>query len=112
MKKSAIGVLIYVLLFSGCTIGFLGGRHGGEMAIVPALPVTLEIEADQPYYQDGYYYSQRGDEWFYSQSQQGPWSPLPRSHYPREVRYKHHDNNGDNGRGHDEHGHDDQDRNR
>lgn len=96
MKKSVILVIFSAFLVTGCTIGFLGGHRGGSIVIVPALPLMVEIDTDRYYYQNGYYYSYRGDVWFFSESRQGPWRRLPKSHYPREVRYRNHE-------GHDRH---------
>jgi hypothetical protein len=95
MKKVLFGVLILAFLVTGCSIGLMGGRHGG-LIIVPVLPVTVELDADDYYYQNGYYYMYRDNIWFYSEYRQGPWIRLPRSHYPKEVHY----------RGHEEHEHD------
>jgi hypothetical protein len=88
MKNRVIVTLISALLVTGCTIGWGGGRGGESVSIVPALPATIEMDANQPYYQNGYYYSHRGTGWYYSQSRDGSWSRLPRSHYPREVHYR------------------------
>jgi hypothetical protein len=96
MIKTMIIAAFSALLLAGCAIGF--NRHG-DLVIVPTLPVTVELDADNYYYQDGYYYSYQGDVWFYSQSRQGPWMRLPRDRYPREVHY----------RGHEEHNRDDRD---
>ena len=57
MKKAVIGFLISAFLVAGCAIGF--GRHG-NLIVVPALPVTVEVDADQYYYQNGYYYHYNG----------------------------------------------------
>ncbi|MGA2506467.1 MAG: hypothetical protein ABSF80_03220 [Chitinispirillaceae bacterium] len=92
MKKTVIAVLISALLVAGCAIGFMGGHRGRNLIIVPALPVTVELDADQFYYQNGYYYHYDGNIWFYSERREGPWSQLPRSHYPREVHFRGHDN--------------------
>lgn len=88
MKKSMLGVLISAFLIASCMIGVRGGRHGDHLVIVPALPAIVEIDADQYYSQNGYYYRYQGNVWVYSQSREGPWAELPRSHYPREVRYR------------------------
>jgi len=96
MKKALYFALLSALLVGGCALGF--NRHG-DLVIVPMLPQTIEIDPDQPYYQDGYYYSYRNDVWFYSSSPGGPWNRLPRDHYPREVHYRNHDEHRD----HDEH---------
>jgi hypothetical protein len=106
MKKTLIIAAISAFLLAGCAIGF--GRHG-EMVVVPALPVTVELDADEYYYQNGYYYNYQGNVWVYSESRQGPWKRLPQSHYPREVRHRDHDGHGhDNGheRDHDNQRHD------
>lgn len=113
MKKTVIVALISAFLVTGCALGFIEGRHGGRMVIVPALPETVELDADQYYSQNGYYYRYQGNVWVYSESREGPWSQLPRDHYPREVRYRGHDEhdqgNRDQGnRDHDNRGHDDQ----
>jgi hypothetical protein len=107
---------ISAFLVTGCAIGFSGGHRGRSMIIVPALPTIVEIDADQYYSQNGYYYRYQGNVWVYSESRLGPWSPLPRSHYPREVRYKwqkesDHNNGGlekrdQDNREHDNHDHD------
>jgi hypothetical protein len=96
MKRKMIVVLISAFFVTGCAIGF--GRHGEGLVIVPALPATVELDADQHYYQNGYYYNYQGNAWLYSESREGPWLQLPRNRYPREVHY----------RNHDEHGHGDQ----
>jgi hypothetical protein len=96
MKKRMIVAMILAYLCAGCTIGLMRGHHGDSVVIVPALPLTVELDADQYYYQNGYFYSYRDNVWFYSASKEGPWSQLPRNHYPREVHYR-----GQNERGHD-----------
>lgn len=88
MKKDVILAFAAAFLLGGCAVGFLGGSDGNSMIIVPMLPVTVEIDADQPYYQNGYYYEYQGNIWLYSDARKGPWRQLPRSHYPKEVRYK------------------------
>lgn len=88
MKKSMFLTLISAFLFTGCAIGFWGHHHGRGMIIVPALPVTVELDSDQYYYQNGYYYHYDGNVWFYSERKEGPWMDLPRDRYPREVRYR------------------------
>jgi len=100
MKKTVFGFLISAFLVAGCAIGF--GRHG-NLVVVPALPVTVEVDADQYYYQNGYYYRYDGSAWFYSDRKDGQWRDLPRDRYPREVRrrgeQRDHDNHGqDEGR--------------
>jgi hypothetical protein len=65
--------------------------------VAPALPGYVELEIGYPYYhQHGYYYYYDNSRWLYSNSRSGPWMDLPRSHYPKETRFK-----GHRGRGHD-----------
>gem|GEM_PF-2911508 len=54
--KKAVFFALSAMLVAGCALGF--NRHG-DLVIVPTLPTTIEIDSDQPYYQDGYYYSYR-----------------------------------------------------
>jgi hypothetical protein len=105
MKKAMIGFVISAFLVVGCAIGF--GRHG-NLVVVPALPVTVEVDDDQYYYQDGYYYHYNGSAWFYSDRKGGQWRDLPRDRYPREVRRRGEQNQRD----HDNRGHDDRQLNR
>jgi hypothetical protein len=88
MKKAVVVAFISAFLVTGCTIGFMGGHRGESLMVVPSLPVMVELDADQYYYQNGYYYRYQNNVWLYSGSKQGVWSRLPRSHYPREVRYR------------------------
>jgi hypothetical protein len=88
MKKTALGVLISAIFIAGCMIGLREGRHGEHLVIVPALPEIVDVDADQYYVQNGYYYRYQGNIWVYSQSREGPWSELPRSHYPKKVRVR------------------------
>lgn len=101
MKKTVVVALISAFLFTGCAVGFLGGPRGGRMVVVPVLPAIVELDADNYYYQEGYYYVYRDNIWLYAESRQGPWVRLPRNHYPREVHYR-----GDYGRGHENREHD------
>jgi hypothetical protein len=99
--------MAYMFFVTGCTIGFLGNHPGGSLVVVPALPLIVELDADNYYYQNGYYYSHRGNVWLYSESKQGPWFRLPRSHYPRQVHYR---GQNDRDRDHRDRGHDRHDR--
>ncbi|HRP77227.1 MAG TPA: hypothetical protein PK725_14800 [Rhodocyclaceae bacterium] len=62
----------------------------GRGAAVPVLPVIVELGPDLYFYQHQYHYQYRYDEdrWRYSSSRSGPWTDLPRSHYPREIRFR------------------------
>jgi hypothetical protein len=87
MKNRLVVTLIAAFFVTGCTIGFEGDGAGG-LVIAPALPVIVQLDVDHSYYQNGYYYSRRGNSWYYSQSRDGSWSRLPRDRYPMEVHYQ------------------------
>jgi len=56
--------------------------------VAPALPAVVVLDADPYYYQGGYYYYYQGNRWQYSRARSGPWTELPRSHWPKEVRHR------------------------
>jgi hypothetical protein len=58
------------------------------MVVAPALPLVVELGAEPYYYQGGYHYYYDNNRWSYSNSRSGPWTDLPRSHYPKETRFK------------------------
>jgi len=108
MNKTVFVALISAFLLSGCAIGF-GGPHRHSLVIVPALPETVELDADQYYVQNGYYYRYQGNVWVYSSSRQGPWSQLPRNHYPKQIRYRDQGNHGNDNHDNDRRDNDDRD---
>lgn len=75
-----------LLSVSACVV--TPADHGPGMVVAPALPLIVELDAEPYYYQRGYYYYYDNDLWRYSNSRSGPWSDLPRSHYPKETRFK------------------------
>jgi len=91
-KKIAFAGLISMVALTGCLVP---GRHGEPVLLAPPLP-SIVVLGPEPYYvQEGYHYHYRDDGWYYARTRNGPWSNLPRDHYPREVRFK------DGGRGRD-----------
>lgn len=85
MKKLWFTLLLSTLLCSGCAV--VAGPRGTGYAIVPPLPLVVELE--EPYYlHGGYQYYYNNDRWYYSHSQGGPWVDLPMDRYPKEVRHK------------------------
>ena len=65
----------------------------------------MVLEAGPYYVNEGYHYHYVDNGWYYARSRSGPWAPLPRDHYPREVRFKdggggrdHGGNNGHHGK--------------
>ena len=86
MYRMLIVVPLAALLLTACVVA--PGPRGYGMVVAPALPVTVEIGPEPYFYQRGYYYYYNNDRWSYSNKKSGPWTDLPRSHYPREVRFK------------------------
>lgn len=91
MNTSWIAAPLAALMLSACVVAPPGRGPGvgiGVGVTVPALPLVVELGAD-PYYQyGGYTYYYDNDRWRYGGSRSGPWMDLPRSHYPREIRYR------------------------
>ncbi|HOP40178.1 MAG TPA: hypothetical protein PLI53_03970 [Geobacteraceae bacterium] len=80
-------VFVFVLIsLPACVV--TPGPPGRGGAVVAPLPVVVELGADRHYYHDGYYYFYQNNNWRYSRSQNGPWADLPRSHWPKEIKYK------------------------
>jgi len=78
--------LLVPFMFAGCLL--VPGPRGQGVVMVPALPPVVVLEAEPYYVHSGYTYHCRDDGWYYSRSRGGPWAPLPRDHYPREVKFK------------------------
>ena len=110
--------LIFLLLFASCLLTAClvsPGPPGYGGVTVSPLPAVVVLGADPYYYQNGNYYLYQNNNWRYSQSKSGPWTDLPRSHWPKEVRHNSgKDNYQDRGRsddrGRDDRGRDDRGR--
>jgi hypothetical protein len=87
MYRLLIAAPLTALMLSACVVA-PAGRHPG-MIVAPPLPLIVELGVEPYYYQGGYYYYYDNNSWRYSNSRSGPWVDLPRSHYPRETRFKH-----------------------
>jgi len=111
MKRIFItAIVILSLLVAGSAMAM--ARRGTSVDVVvsiPLLPHVVELRDDPYYYHSGYYYHYKDARWFYSKSQRGPWSNLPRDHYPKETRYKGKSwkHNHGNGRDYDDRGRED-----
>lgn len=91
MNKSLLAIPLAALLLGGCVVAPAGRGDGVGIGIgiaVPALPLIVELGADPYYSHGGYTYFYDNDRWRYSASRSGPWVDLPRSHYPRETRFR------------------------
>lgn len=84
MKRQVCAWLLGASLLWGCLV--VPGPHGPEV-VVPRLPPIVEL-VDPFYFYGGFYYYYHDDRWSYGRSRSGPWTDLPRGHYPRETRWK------------------------
>ncbi len=90
MNKLLIAAPLAALLLSACVVSPAGrGRTVVGIGItVPTLPLIVELGSDPYYSHGGYTYYYDNDRWRYAESRSGPWVDLPRSHYPRETRFR------------------------
>ncbi len=88
MKYTAGALISSIFILTSCVVV---PNPGGGVALIPILPTIVELEIGQPYYaQSGYQYYYSDERWQYSNSRNGPWRELPRSHWPRQTRWKGH----------------------
>lgn len=96
--KSLLGMVLVAVfatfMLSACVVTPGPGGIGVEVA--PPLPPIVELGVEPYYYQSGYHYRYQNNNWHYSKSRSGPWTELPRTHWPKEIRHQ--------GRGGDERG--------
>ena len=95
--KSLLSMVLVALfaafMVAACVVTPGPGGYGVEVA--PALPAVIELDVAEPYYyQSGFYYFYQGDRWHYSRSRSGPWTELPRSHWPKEIRHREREDRG------------------
>jgi hypothetical protein len=86
MRRILLASMLGWGLLAACMVG--PGPRGAGMIVVPALPSIVVLEEEPYYYQGGYHYQYQNDRWLYSNSRVGPWTELPRDHYPKEVKFK------------------------
>lgn len=61
---------------------------GLQVFIAPPLPPIVVFDREPYYVHQGCHYRFQNNGWYYSRSKSGPWTILPRDHYPREIRHK------------------------
>lgn len=89
MHKFIMVPLIALTLLTSCLVVQDGHRHNHDgVILVPVLPNVVVLSPEPYYFYNGYHYHYRENRWYYSRSRSGPWSDLPRDHYPKEVRFK------------------------
>lgn len=90
MYRMLIVAPLTALILSACVVEPVGMHSRQRVVVAPALPVIVELGVEPYYYHSGYHYYYNNNSWSYSNSRSGPWTVLPRSHYPKETRYKGH----------------------
>ncbi|OGV79544.1 MAG: hypothetical protein A3K19_02625 [Lentisphaerae bacterium RIFOXYB12_FULL_65_16] len=85
-KRIALAGLLVSFMLAGCLM--VPGRRGREVVVVPALPPVVVLETEPYYVQEGYHYHYQNNGWYYARSRSGPWAPLPRDRYPKDVKFK------------------------
>lgn len=85
MYKKLVIASLAALVLSACVVT---PPRGAAVVVAPALPALVEFDVEPYYFYRGYYYYYDNARWRYSSSRSGPWVELPRSHYPREIRFK------------------------
>lgn len=108
MKSLLLVALFATISLTSCVV--TPDYYGQGGVVVSPLPAVVELGSDPYYYQDGYYYFYQNNNWRYSKSRSGPWTDLPRSHWPKEVRHKDGDHDRDRGRDYDRNRYDNRDR--
>lgn len=86
MNKLLFVSLLAASTLTACIVSPAPPGYGGVM--VAPLPATVELGPDPYYHQSGHYYFYENNHWRYSSSRAGPWMDLPRSHWPKEIRYR------------------------
>ena len=86
MASLMFAALFSAFMLTACVVATGPPGYGVEEA--PPLPAVIELEAEPYYYQSGYYYFYQNDRWRFSRSKSGPWTELPRSHWPKEIRHR------------------------
>ncbi len=104
MFRTLVAAPLAALLLSACVVepigrGDYGVGVGVGISVAPALPLVVELGPDPYYDQGGYIYYYDSGRWRYANSRSGPWVDLPRSHYPRETRFRDRNDGRDRDRG-------------
>ena len=99
MKNSFFSTLILAAFLAACVV--VPGRHGMPV-IVPLLPPLVVLDAEPYYVQGDFHYHYSNGSWFYATNRSGPWLDLPRDHYPKEVRFRGEEGQGNRGRDRDQ----------
>ena len=95
MKRLSRMLLVSLFAASMLTACIVPSGRGGVVLLPPPLPVIVDLGPEPYYVHQGYFYYYNDNRWQYSRDRSGPWTELPRSHWPKEIR------RGGGGQGHD-----------
>jgi len=84
MKRAMLVASCSALMLTGCVVA--AGPGGYDVEVAPPLPAVIVLDPDPYYFHGGYYYYYHDNRWDYSRSRRGPWTELPRSRWPKEIR--------------------------
>lgn len=85
MKGLLLVSLFMLVALASCVVTPATQDYG--VVVAPPLPSVVVLGSDPYYYNSGFYYYYHDNSWSYSKSRGGPWSGLPRSHWPKEIRH-------------------------
>ena len=86
MKSLSRMVLASLFVGSMLTACIVSPRGDVGLLLPPPLPVIVDIGPEPYYSHQGYIYYYNDNRWQYSRDRRGPWTDLPRSHWPKEIR--------------------------
>lgn len=86
MKYLILAFVFAALALTACV--YTTDQYGRGGIVVSPLPAVVEIGPDPFYYYNNTYYWYDNDSWRYSRSRSGPWTDLPRSYWPKEIRQR------------------------
>lgn len=92
MNRILLGSFVVAIMLTACVV--VSGPPGYDVEVAPPLPPVVVLEGEPYYFQSGYYYFYQNDGWRYSRSRSGPWTKLPRSRWPKEIRHRGRDERG------------------
>lgn len=86
MKNTARIMLNSLFMLSMLTACIVTPRGEVGLLLPPPLPFIVELGPEPYYVNQGYQYYYNDNRWLYSRDRRGPWTDLPRSHWPNEIR--------------------------
>lgn len=86
MRTKLLFPTLAALLLGACVLVPTDDRGG--YVVAPPLPAIVQLDVEPFFFYGGYHYFYDNNRWRYSNSRSGPWVDLPRSHYPRETRFR------------------------